>query len=68
MGLLECIIPIDKEVENLEMIPGLPPDPAQFPSGCKFHPRCRFAKEVCSEEMPELKEIEPGHFVRCDHA
>ena len=68
IGLLECIIPIEKEVENLEMIPGAPPDPARFPSGCKFHPRCRFAQEVCSGEMPELKEIEPGHFVRCDHA
>ena len=67
VGLLECVIPIEKEVENLEMIPGAPPDPARFPSGCKFHPRCRVSEETCSEQMPELKEIETGHLVRCDY-
>jgi oligopeptide/dipeptide ABC transporter ATP-binding protein len=68
MGLLGCIIQPDKEMEKLDMIPGAPPDPVRFPSGCKFHPRCSFAKKACSEEMPELKEIGPGHFLRCDHA
>jgi len=68
MGLLACIIPFDKEIEKLEVIVGGPPDPAKFPSGCKFHPRCKFSKKSCSEETPELREIKPGHFVRCDHS
>ena len=35
------------------------------PSGCRFHPRCPYAKAECSREMPPLKEIEKDHFVRC---
>lgn len=35
------------------------------PSGCRFHPRCPFAKDICSKGVPEMKEISPGHFGRC---
>jgi len=35
------------------------------PSGCRFHPRCPYAKASCSESMPELREVGPGHLVRC---
>jgi len=41
------------------------PSPANPPSGCKFHPRCRFAKEICSQEIPEWREISPDHWVAC---
>jgi peptide/nickel transport system ATP-binding protein len=41
------------------------PSPANPPSGCKFHPRCRFAKDVCSQEIPEWREISPDHWVAC---
>ncbi|MBW1975175.1 MAG: dipeptide ABC transporter ATP-binding protein [Deltaproteobacteria bacterium] len=41
------------------------PSPIDPPSGCAFHPRCTEAKKICSEEIPKLKEISPGHFVRC---
>ena len=64
-GLLNCIIPLDQEIEKLKTISGLPPDPANFPSGCKFHPRCDLAKGLCLEERPALREVKPGHFVRC---
>jgi len=40
-------------------------DPSHPPSGCTFHPRCRYAQAECSVEVPELREIEPGRFVRC---
>jgi len=41
------------------------PSPINPPSGCRFHPRCPIAKEVCSKEEPELKDIGGGHFVSC---
>jgi peptide/nickel transport system ATP-binding protein len=43
-------------------------DPANTPSGCYFHPRCRYAIDVCSQETPELRELEDDHFVSCHRA
>ena len=43
-------------------------DPANPPSGCYFHPRCRYAVDICREETPELEEIAPGHAVSCHRA
>ncbi len=43
-------------------------DPAHTPSGCYFHPRCRYAKDNCRVDTPELREIEPGHFAACHYA
>lgn len=43
-------------------------DPAHPPSGCYFHPRCRYAVDLCRHETPQLEEIEPGHFVSCHRA
>jgi peptide/nickel transport system ATP-binding protein len=43
-------------------------DPANPPSGCYFHPRCRYAVETCRTETPHLQEIQPGHFVSCHRA
>ena len=36
-----------------------------LPEGCRFHPRCKYATEECKKRMPELIEIEPGHYSRC---
>jgi len=57
----------------LRTIPGMVPAPQDFPSGCRFHPRCAHARHDggagdCGAVTPELREIEPGHFVRCHHA
>ncbi|HXA23665.1 MAG TPA: oligopeptide/dipeptide ABC transporter ATP-binding protein, partial [Acetobacteraceae bacterium] len=41
------------------------PSPASPPSGCYFHPRCRFVEERCRREAPVLRELIPGHFARC---
>jgi peptide/nickel transport system ATP-binding protein len=43
-------------------------DAANPPSGCYFHPRCRYASDVCRIETPRLLEIQPGHFVSCHRA
>lgn len=44
------------------------PSPANPPSGCYFHPRCGFAQGRCQQEIPALREVAPGHFVRCHFA
>lgn len=41
------------------------PSPANPPSGCHFHPRCPFAEAQCKEVVPELREVEPDHYVSC---
>ena len=43
-------------------------DPANTPSGCYFHPRCRYAVDVCKQVTPELREIGTEHFVSCHRA
>jgi len=43
-------------------------DPANPPSGCYFHPRCRYAVEACRTDTPQLMEIQPGHYVSCHRA
>ena len=46
---------------------GEPPSPVLPPSGCRFHPRCPSATEVCTTTEPQLRELAPGHFVACHH-
>jgi len=43
-------------------------DPANPPSGCYFHPRCRYAADICRSKPPALEEVQPGHFVSCHRA
>ncbi len=43
-------------------------DPSHPPSGCYFHPRCRYVKERCSQETPALRDLGGGHFVACHFA
>lgn len=47
------------------VLEGEVPDPANPPSGCYFHTRCRYAKEICRQESPELRAIAPDHFAAC---
>ncbi len=54
--------------EKLDTIEGMVPSPLRFPKGCKFHPRCPHCQERCKKEEPELREIAPGHPVRCHFA
>lgn len=48
-------------------IEGEPPSPINTPSGCKFHPRCPYCTDKCRTEVPELKEITPGHLCACHY-
>ncbi|MGM9522593.1 MAG: ABC transporter ATP-binding protein [Oscillospiraceae bacterium] len=65
VGLFGAVPSLEGEEERLSPVEGLPPDPSNLPTGCKFHPRCKFATEQCSKEAPPYKEIAPGHFCRC---
>ena len=64
-GLLKAVPNLMTKIERLESIPGTVPNLINPPSGCRFHPRCPYAKDICREKIPELKEIEDGHFVAC---
>ncbi|ANX11652.1 peptide ABC transporter ATP-binding protein [Fictibacillus arsenicus] len=64
-GLLDSIPNIDKPVERLSAIPGTVPSPHHFPTGCRFHPRCKYAMPVCLEKEPELIHLEDNTQVRC---
>lgn len=66
MGLLDSVPSIvqDRGVP-LQPIPGSPPDPTNPLAGCPFHPRCRFARRICSEREAPFVEIAANHHSRC---
>jgi peptide/nickel transport system ATP-binding protein/oligopeptide transport system ATP-binding protein len=53
---------------KLQPIKGAVPSPSKHPSGCRFHPRCPFSTSECHGELPEMRELRPGHMVRCHWA
>ena len=65
VGLFDSIPDIYHEQEELKIIKGLTPDPTNLPSGCTFHPRCPYACEECSKQVPKHLEVEPGHTISC---
>jgi len=63
--LLAAIPRLHEDVEKLEFIPGQPPNLINPPKGCRFHPRCPYAMDICKEQEPELKEIDKDHYAAC---
>jgi len=62
-GLISAIPSIGRKY--VKGIPGLPPSPLNWPAGCRFHPRCTYATDVCRSVEPPMREVSPGHFVSC---
>jgi oligopeptide/dipeptide ABC transporter ATP-binding protein len=63
-GLIGAIHEIGDTFEPRE-IPGFVPNLIDPPSGCRFHPRCTLAENVCKEQIPRLVEVRPDHWVAC---
>jgi peptide/nickel transport system ATP-binding protein len=65
-GLIASIPSIERSRnQTLASIPGSPPNLLDPPPGCRFHPRCKFAQDLCKKEDPELLEVSPGHKAAC---
>ncbi len=58
-------IPDPRVRERPIRLPGEVANPANPPSGCYFHPRCRYAQDICAQEEPELRELQPDHWSAC---
>lgn len=64
-ALYQSIPSLDKDVERLHVIEGMVTDPSNLPEYCSFADRCTEGCEACKHMEPVVKEIEPGHFVKC---
>jgi oligopeptide transport system ATP-binding protein len=58
-------VPNPRKKSNRTVLPGDVPSPINPPSGCRFHTRCLYAKDICSKESPHLKEVRENHFAAC---
>ena len=64
-GLFGSLPNIEQRTARLKPIPGLMPDPTDLPSGCPFHPRCKYATELCAQRVPVKTQLSPTHTVCC---
>ena len=64
-GLIKSLPSLDREVERLEVLEGVVPSLIDPPVGCRFNPRCAYAKDICLSSFPDLRYITDSHMVRC---
>jgi len=65
MGLMAAFPNIKAQKTRMKAIPGFPPDLLDPPSGCRFHPRCKYAMDICTKKDPELIADKKGRCVAC---
>ena len=69
IALMSAIpIPDPSKKRHRIVLPGDVPSPVNPPPGCRFHPRCPYAEEICKTKEPDLRELEKDHFVACHFA
>jgi oligopeptide/dipeptide ABC transporter ATP-binding protein len=68
VGLLKSLPRMDADSDQLDAIPGNPPNMIDPPSGCPFHPRCPMARDRCRTERPEPREVGAGRQSACHYA
>ncbi len=69
IALLSAVpVPDPERKINRIVLPGDVPSPINPPSGCRFHPRCSYATDLCAQQEPDWRELRPGHFVACHYA
>jgi oligopeptide/dipeptide ABC transporter ATP-binding protein len=64
-ALLSSVPSLALRKEKLEVIPGNVPNLIHPPSGCRFHPRCSYARQICVDQDPQVESIGDGRFVHC---
>ncbi len=65
-ALISASLPAHPDIQREDLVlSGEVPSPLNPPTGCAFHPRCPFVLDRCSDDMPELRELSPGHKVSC---
>lgn len=65
-GLFDSIPDLDMdEIDHLNEIDGLPPDPINLPPGCVFYPRCKKAMDKCKNQKPDMVKVDSDHSVKC---
>ncbi|MBE3574522.1 MAG: ABC transporter ATP-binding protein [Firmicutes bacterium] len=65
LGLLGSIPKLHEDAERLRAIEGTVPNPYAMPTGCRFHPRCEFARDICRQQEPPLMKVAEGHEAAC---
>jgi peptide/nickel transport system ATP-binding protein len=66
-ALMSSFPSIQGEKRELTIVPGEPPNLLKPPAGCRFHPRCPYATEICQKEEPKLEPFEKEHLAACWH-
>ena len=67
-ALLNAIPTTDEDSSKKpEILQGDIPSPVNPPKGCKFHTRCKYCTEICTQVVPQMEEVRPNHFVACHH-
>lgn len=66
-GLLAAVPRLNRPVARMVGIEGVVPHPAHLPPGCRFHPRCPLATDLCRRQEPAMESVKEGHTVRCHY-
>lgn len=66
-ALLKAVPKLETKVERLTSIPGQPPRSGNFPTGCRFNPRCERSDDQCRRDEPPLVPIDASRYVKCWH-